>query len=76
MLVIALHRVHSAKTAQDYPYLLQPLEMRIDILLPSWVHHRIGKVDIEHGKVLKLVPVMPGPVLTKTTVLPNSSGHI
>ena len=76
-LVAALCRVHGAEAAQgDHPDLLQPLEIRIVILLPSWVRHRIQKVDIEHGKILELISVMPGPVLTEPAILPHSSGHI
>ena len=41
-LFAALCRVHSAEAAQgDHPDLLQPLEMRIVILLPSRVRIRI-----------------------------------
>ena len=77
-LVAALCRVHGAEATEgDHPDLLQPLEMRIVILLPSRVHHRIQqKVDSEHRKVLELIPVMPGPVLTEPAILPHSSGHI
>ena len=70
-------RVQARQAAHgDHPPLLQLLEMWKVILLPPRILTRVKKVDLQLGEILQLTSVECCPVLTETTIFPDTSTHI